>query len=214
MPRQTPVARFMVVFAALFCWATMSAIGASPGGASSSQVDAGYLANVKDLHTTVAYSAAENATDVSLGLAPPAPSGAPGVTFIFRARFQGRTVDTDKLTGIIVRAHYRVLSDDRVRSSQALETSYQLHMNLDPGDRSGISLDFFPANWGYYGFTAPGDEIPVAYFTVAPEELRAISLANAVTGEVLWTNFTLTAAELEALRAFARQVLPAVRRRS
>jgi hypothetical protein len=175
-------------------------------------VDAGYLADVKDLNVTVGYLSSENVTEVSLGLVPPASSGAPGITLLFRARFQGRTVDTDKLTGIVVRAHYRVLSDDRVRSSQALETSHQLHMKLDPGDRSGISLDFFPASWGYSGFTAPGDEIPVAYFTVTPEELRAISLAHAVTGDVLWTNFTLTAPQLDALRKFASQVLPAVHR--
>lgn len=180
-------------------------------GTAFAQIDAGYLADVKDLNLAVSYSAFENVTDVSLALAPPAPNGAPGVTFIFRARFRGRTVDGEKLAEIVVRAHYRVHSDDRLRAARALHDTQQLSLHLNPQDPNGITLDFFPANWGYGGFTAPGDQIPVAFFIVTPEDLRALALAKAVTGEVLWTSFILTPQELKALQGFARQVLPAVR---
>lgn len=216
MPRVT----FSHVFTATLAIAIVAGSVPARGGAPAAlgQADAGYLANVRDLEITVTRSASENVTDVSLGLAPPTASttpgpatGASGVTLLFRARFKGQTVDADRLAGIVVRAHYRAFSDDRVRSAQALDRSQQLHMSLDPQDPNGIGLDFFPASWGYFGFTPPGDEIPVAFFTVTPEDLRALSIARAVTGEVLWTKFTLTRAELDALAKFTRQVLPGAR---
>jgi hypothetical protein len=176
------------------------------------QMDAGYLADVKDLKVTVAYSAVENQTDMSLVLAPPEPHGGPGVTLMFRARFLGRKVDVDRLAEIVLRAHYRLLSDDRQRAARSRTSSPALRMNIDPDDPGSITLDFFPASWGYSGFTATGDEIPVSFFKVTPEDLRALAVARAVTGEVLWTGFVLTPQELEALRDFVRQVLPAVRR--
>jgi hypothetical protein len=180
-------------------------------GNAFGQIDAGYLADVKDLKVTVTSSPRDSLTDVSLELAPPEPIGAPGVTLVFRARFHGRTVDVGKLAEIVLRAHYRLRSDDRLRSMRALNDTHQLSLHIDPQDPSGITLDFFPANWGYVGFTAPGDEIPVSFFTVRPEDLRALGVAKEVTGEVLWTSFRLTQQELEALQSFARQVLPAVR---
>jgi hypothetical protein len=178
-------------------------------GTASAQMDAGYLADVQDLKVAVTYSRLENQTDVSLALVPPVPAGGPGVTLMFRARFRGRTADVDRLAGIVVRAHYRLLSDDRPRSSRSLMATHALHMNLDPQGPRGITLPFFPASWGSVGFTAPGDEIPVAFFTVTPADLRALAIARTVTGDVLWTNFVLTPPQLDALRTFARHVLPA-----
>jgi hypothetical protein len=180
-------------------------------GVAFAQIDAGYLADVRDLNVTERYSAAENLTDVSLALAPPDSSGGPGVTLVFSARFRGRTVDVDHLAEIVLRAHYRLHSDDRQRSAQALHDNYELSLILDPQASNGITLDFFPANLGYFGFTAAGDEIPVAFFTVTPDDLRAIGFADAVTGKAIWTSFAFTPQELEAVRAFARRVLPAAR---
>jgi len=176
--------------------------------ATDSQIDAGYLAKVADLKTTVGYSTAEDRTDVSLALVPPAPSGSPGVTMIFRARFRGRSVDAARLEDIVLRAHYALHSDDRPRAAGALLNSPSLHLNLDPSDPNGIQLDYFPASWGYSGFSAQGDEIPVAFFAVTPAELRAMSIAAVITGDVLWTRFSLTAEEVEAIHEFARTVLP------
>src|SRR5579864_2023790 len=132
------------------------------------QIDAGYLADFGDLKVTESYSAAENLTDVSLALAPPVASGGPGVTLVFRARFRGQAVAVDNLAEIVIRAHYRLHSDDRLRSAHARDTNYQLSLHLDPQASNGITLDFFPANRGYAGFTAAGDEVPVAFFTVTP----------------------------------------------
>jgi len=181
-------------------------------GVAAAQIDAGFLAPVTDLKETTTYLSSENATAVSLALTPPEPNGGPGITLIFRARFNGRNADPDRLAGIVVRAHYRLYSDDRVRSFQALGTTHRLHMNLDAANGPGISLDFFPTNWGYGGFAPPGDEIPVAYFAVTVDDLRALALATSVSGNVLWTDFTMTSAELDALRTFTKRVSPALRR--
>jgi len=181
-------------------------------GVAMAQIDAGFLATVTDLKETTAYLSSENATEVSLGLTPPEPNGGPGISLVFRARFNGRNVDPDRLAGFVVRAHYRLHSDDRVRSFQALGNTHRLHMSLDAEVGPGITLDFFPANWGYGGFAPPGDEIPVAFFAVTVEDLRALSLATSVRGNVLWTDFRMTAEELDALRAFIKRVTPPQRR--
>lgn len=198
--------RTLTITAAL--WVLPSA---GPGTAWA-QIDAGFLASVTDLKETTAYLSGENATEVSLALTPPEPKGGPGITLVFRARFSGRSVDPDRLVGIVVRAHYRLSSDDRVRSFQALGSTHRLHMDLDAQGDQGIALDFFPTNWGYGGFSAPGDEIPVAYFAASPQDLRALSVAKTVSGNVLWTDFAMTPGELDALRTFARRVAPTGRR--
>jgi hypothetical protein len=177
-------------------------------GRALAQIDAGYLANVQDRKVTVAYLDTENRTEVTLALVPPSPADGSGITLVFRAAFDGRTTDTARLSGITLRAHYRALSDDRPRAAEARTGSHALRLTLDPGDPTGITLAFFPANWGYGGFTAPGDEIPVAWFDVTPAELRAVATARAVEGHVLWTDFSLTDDQVEALRAYAREVLP------
>jgi hypothetical protein len=172
------------------------------------QIDAGFLASVTDLKETTTYVNSDNATELSLALAPPEPKGGPGITLVFRARFTGRSVDPDRLVGLVVRAHYRLYSDDRVRAFQALGSSYRLHLDLDATQGHGIGLDFFPTNWGYGGFSPPGDEIPVAFFAITPEDLRALSLAKTVSGNVLWTNFVMTPEELNSLRKFVGRVAP------
>ena len=196
--------RLIFTLAAALCAAT------SPGAATAwAQIDAGFLASITDLKETTTFLSGDNATEVTLALTPPEPGGGPGITLMFRARFKGRTVDPDRLAGIVVRAHYRLYSDDRVRSAQALGNSYRLHMDLDAQGDRGIALDFFPTNWGYGGFAPPGDAIPVAYFAVTNDDLRALSFAKTVTGNVLWTDFAMTAEEMDALRAFTRRVAPA-----
>jgi hypothetical protein len=175
------------------------------------QMDAGYLADVRDLKTSVFYADSENLTDVSLALVPPQPNGGPGVSLVLRARFRGRRVDPGKLAEIGLRVHYVLRSDDRVRAVRARNDTHQLSLHIDPQDRSGITLDYFPGTFGYSGFTAPGDEIPVAFFTVTPEELRAMATATTISGEALWTKFTLTSDEIDALKSFRARVLPADR---
>jgi hypothetical protein len=204
--RAAAIALFAVVCAVL-CRSARTA-SASNSGVTSAQIDAGYLADVRDLKTTVTYASADDRTDVSLALVPPVPTGGPGITLIFRARFRGRSVNPAQLDEIVLRAHYTIHSDDRRRTVGALTTSHELQIRIDPQDAGGISLAFYPATWGYFGFAAPGDEIPVAFFSVTPADLRALSLAHVVTGEVLWTRFSLTAEEIAALQQFAATVLP------
>jgi hypothetical protein len=187
---------------------------AAPAGfaVATAQIDAGFLAPVTDLKETTTYLSSDNATEVSLALTPPEPNGGPGISLVFRARFNGRTVDADRLADIVIRAHYRLHSDDRVRSFQALGNTHRLHMSVNAETGLGISLDFFPTNWGYAGFAPPGDEIPVAFFAATVDDLRALALATTVSGNVLWTDFRMTPEELDALRAFIKRVTPPLRR--
>jgi hypothetical protein len=207
MTAEPQLARRALSVAAAICF-----LAAAPHAAWA-QIDAGYLATVTDLKETTTYLTSENATEVSLALTPPEPGGGPGITLIFRARFTGRELDVDRLAGIVVRAHYRLHSDDRVRSFQALGGSLQMRMNLDANAPEGIVLDFFPTNWGYGGFSAPGDGVPVAYFAATANDLRALSVARTISGNVLWTDFAMTPPQLDALRAFVRRVAPPPRRR-
>jgi len=204
---------FFLVLASTFVGGTEAPQGSSSPiglGVASAQMDAGYLADVRDLKVTEHHSASENLTDLSLALAPPAPAGAPGITLVVRARFRGQTVGADSsLEEISLRAHYRLHSDDRPRSRNAVDGSDKLSLHIDPQTSHGITLDFFPTSRGYVGFTAPGDEIPVAFFAVTPEDLRAIGYASDLTGEVIWTRFAFTPQEVDALQSFARRILPA-----
>jgi hypothetical protein len=170
--------------------------------------DAGYLADVEDRKLSVTYSTLENRTDVALALAPLSPDGPAGITLVFRARFEGSVVDAERLAELVVRAHYRVHSSELERPVQALTETHAMRIQVDPGDPSGITLFFFPTNWGYVGYSAPGDEIPVAWFTVSPADLRAIAVARSLAGTALWTDFTMTAEQLDSLREFVRLVLP------
>jgi hypothetical protein len=179
-------------------------------GVASAQSDAGYLADVRNLELTVNRSIVENRTDVSLALVPPEAAGAAGVTLVFTARFEGDAIDVDRLSEIVVRAHYRLQSDDRPRSARGLDDTQAMRLNLDARDPNGITLFFFPVSWGYGGFSAPGEEIPVAYFTVTPADVRALAVAKTVAGQVLRTDFVFTPEQLDAVRGFARRVLPAV----
>jgi hypothetical protein len=47
----------------------------------------------------------------------------------------------------------------------------------------------------------------VAFFTLTPPDLRALAAARSLSGRVLWTEFVLTPAQVEALGAFASLVL-------
>ena len=103
----------------------------------------------------------------------------------------------------MLRAHYRVLSDERKRAGRAIDEWHQLRLDLEVVGAPGISLLFFPTTWDYAGFTAAGAEIPVAWFAVTPAELRALAVADSLNGQVLWTDFALTDDQIASLREFA-----------
>jgi hypothetical protein len=178
-------------------------------GTSSAQADAGYLADVQDGRVSVEYAELENRTHVILGLRPLGPTGGVPIALSLRASFTGRAVDPDRLESIVARAHYGLNSDDRPRAALALTDPFALRLRLDPDERHGITLFFFPTSWGLPGFSAPGDgfAIHVAYFTMTPADLRALAVAETIVGQVLWSNFVLSPAQLAAVRQFVRQVL-------
>jgi hypothetical protein len=175
----------------------------------AAQIDAGILADIRDREVTATYQPTLDETDLSLALVPAAPDGRGEVTLVLTARYRGRTTDFADLSDIIIRAHYSVLSDEGKRSARAHRNeTHALHLFLDPHDPTGITLFFFPVSAGYGGYWTPGAEAPVAYFRATPADVRALTVVEAVTGSVLWSDFVLDAAQVEALRAFARRVAP------
>ena len=73
---------------------------------------------------------------------------------------------------------------------------------------SGITLYLYARSWGYPGFVPPGGEIPVAFFTMTPAELQALRAARAITGRVLGSEFLLAPDQLAAIGDFARRFGP------
>jgi hypothetical protein len=177
-------------------------------GTVDGQPDAGILASIEDGRIDTRYLRAENRTEVSLALAPLRPDGGRGVTLVLRASFAGHAPDRDEPVDVSLRAHYGLQSDDAQRAVQAMRGTQALEIHVDPHMPDGITLFFFPESWGYPGFTGPGDEIPVAFFNLTAAELRALAVARSLSGRVLWSDFVLTPAQLEALASFASQVLP------
>jgi hypothetical protein len=100
-------------------------------------------------------------------------------------------------------------SDDAQRAVRAMEMpTHALTFHVDPLAPDGITLFFFPDSWDYPGFAGAGNEIPVAFFSLTAADLRALAIAQSLSGSVLWTEFVLTPAQLEALATFVSLVLP------
>jgi hypothetical protein len=171
------------------------------------QIDAGLLASGRDREMAVNYDASANRTDVRLTIAPTAPgSGTPRLTLVFVGQFTGHAPGAGATT-LAVRAHITPRSDPRDRDPRTGAEGRELVFQIDPHTNSGITLYLYAASWGYSGFVAPGDEIPVAFFALMPAELRALTAARTVTGRALGSEFSLAADQLDALREFARRVV-------
>lgn len=181
-------------------WALLSASVAG-------QIDAGLLARVRDREFAVNYDASADRTEVRLNIAPSGTGGnAAAVTLVFVGQFAGR-VPAAEATTLAVRTHITPRSDPRERDPRTGVDGRALVFRLDPHTNNGITLYLFATSWGYSGFVAPGDEIPVAFFALTPAELRALSAADAITGRALGSEFSLAPDQHDALREFARRVV-------
>jgi hypothetical protein len=173
----------------------------------TSQIDAGLLAKVRDRELTVSYHAPSNRTEVRLTLAPSGIGGnAPAVILDFLGNFAGRD-PAPGATDLAVRTHFTPRSDSRTRDPRTGSDGRELVFHLDPHTTNGITLYLFARSWGYAGFVAPGDEIPVAFFGLSAAELRALSTARTITGRALGAEFSLAPDQLEAVAAFARRAV-------
>jgi hypothetical protein len=179
-------------------------LGSTP---AEGQIDAGLLAPVRDREITVKYDTSTNRTEIRLNIAPSGTAdGTAGVTLVFAGQFAGRDPAPGS-TSLTVRTHITPRSDPRLRDPRTGAEGRALIFRIDPHTNTGVRLFLYASSWGYSGFVPPGDEIPVAFFTITPAELRALSAARAITGEALGSEFTLAPDQLEAIGEFARRVI-------
>jgi len=173
----------------------------------AAQIDAGLLARGHDRELTSAYDASSNRGEVTLTLIPPGSGGlAAQATLTFTAQFRGREPGAGT-TSFFVRTHYTPRADPRRRDPRTLVEDRNLIFELDPHTDTGIRLFLYAANYGYAGFVPPGDEVPVAFFTLSPAELRALAVPRAIGGRALGSEFSLEPAQLEALRDFVHRTV-------
>src|SRR5262245_677777 len=166
----------------------------------AAQIDAGLLARGRDREMTTTYDASADRTEITLTLVPPGVGGmAPQATLMFTARFRGREPGPGSAS-FFVRTHFMPRADPRRRDPRTLVADRDLVFELDPHTESGIRLFLYAANYGYAGFVPPGDEVPVAFFTLSPAELRALAVPRVISGRALGSEFSLEPAQLEALR--------------
>jgi len=173
----------------------------------AAQIDAGLLAKARDRELVVNYDAPANRSEVRLTLAPSGTGGdAPGVILDFLGQFAGRE-PAPGATTLVVRTHFTPRADPRARDPRTGADGKELVFRLDPHTNNGITLYLFSRSYGYAGFVAPGDEIPVAFYGLTAAELRAISTARAITGRALGTDFSLAPDQLESIAEFARRAV-------
>ena len=172
------------------------------------QIDAGLLANARDRQVTETFDSTANRTTLSLAIVPSGTGGEPaGVVIMFVAEFPGRTLTPGSAT-FTARAHITARSDPRERDPRTGSEGRELIFRIDPHTTSGITLYLYARSWGYPGFVPPGGEIPVAFFTMTPAELQALRAARAITGRVLGSEFLLAPDQLAAIGDFARRFGP------
>ena len=173
----------------------------------AAQIDAGLLARARDREIVASYDAPTNRTDVRLTLAPTGTGGdAPPVTLMFVGQFPGRDPRPDG-TALVVRTHITPRADPRERDPRTGADGKELLFRIDPHTTNGITLYLFSRSYGYGGFVAPGDEIPVAFYSLSAAELKALSTARAITGRALGSEFSLAPDQLTAIADFSRRVL-------
>jgi hypothetical protein len=171
------------------------------------QIDAGLLAHVRDREIASTYDASANRSEITLTLVLPGAGGTdPQASLMFTAQFRGREPGPGT-TSFFVRTHYTPRADPRRRDPRTLVADRDLIFELDPHTQSGIRLFLYAANYGYAGFVPPGDEVPLAFFTLTPAELRALAVPRAISGRALGSDFSLEPAQLEALREFVHRTV-------
>jgi len=174
---------------------------------SAAQIDAGLLARAHDREIATAYDSSSGRTNITLTLVLPGPRGlGPQATLMFTGEFPGRE-PASGATQFSVRTHITPLSDPRRRDPRTLVEGRDLIFELDPQTDTGIRLYLYAANYGYGGFVAPGDEVPLAFFALTSAELRALAVSRDISGLALGSEFVLTAGQLDAIREFVRRTV-------
>ncbi len=165
------------------------------------QVPAPYALYVRgDCELKSVYAASTKSTVVQLSLTPPGPGGTPsGVSLVLRAEYPGAgpAVAPNDIDVLVLPA---------VNSNPTVVRGLQLELVMERDGAAPVTLSYFGRSWGDYGFVPAGAEITRVAFTVHAAELKALLVADRVTGRVMNASFVLTGAEMAALREFASAI--------
>ena len=169
--------------------------GATPKGADH------HLAAWKDGEIRRTYSPATRTTEVLVAVLPSCTNGRPTLTF--RVTFAGTEPATSPVS-VEVRANIGISPNPTFRWTRTL--TFAAHS----GSGEAASIDLSP------GLHAPlqpavtaGGLLDTGIATMSLPDFIQLLMANAVTVDVLGLNCSLNSSEIEALRRFAAQVLPA-----
>jgi len=169
-------------------------------GSAAAQVPAPYGLFVHtDGEVKSEYSADLKATIVELALSPGLGDTPASTTMVLRAAFAGRqpTAPPGQITILVLPT---ITSNPNVIRDGALA------FTIEGSGSPPLELSYFGQSWGDYGFIPPGGEFTRVAFSMSVPELRALLLAERVSGRVMNSNFVFTGKHLAALRLFARTI--------
>ncbi len=180
---------------ALLMAGTLGAIAAPP------QVPAPYGLFVhSDCELKSEYSARTKTTTVQLALTPPGPDNSPSAaSLLLRAQYAGTEP-------IAPPSEIAILALPAITSNPNIVRGVELELTIERAGVRPVRLYYLGNSWGEHGFVFPGAEITRVSFNLSVAELRALLLAERVTGRVMNYSFVLTGKHLAALLQFASTI--------
>jgi hypothetical protein len=170
-------------------------------GAAAEQVPAPYGLFVHtDGEVKSEYSADLKSTIVELALSPGLADTPSSTTMVLRAAFAGRSRPSTPPVEITILVLPAITSNPNVIRDTGLA------FTIERSGSAPLELSYFGRSWGDYGFVPPGGEVTRVAFSMSVPELRALLLAERVSGRVMNSNFVFTSKHLSALRLFAMTI--------
>jgi hypothetical protein len=146
------------------------------------------------------YSARTRTTTVQLALTPPGPDNSPSAaSLLLRAQYAG----TEPMAPP---AELAILALPAITSNPNIIRGVELELTIERAGVRPVRLFYFGNSWGEHGFVFPGAEITRVEFSLSVAELKALLLAERVTGRVMNYDFVLARKHLAALRQFASTI--------
>jgi hypothetical protein len=186
--------------AAFYAFVIVAVLVAAVSAIASAQ-DAGALAGWTDGEIRRTSSPATHTTDVFVAVLPPCTNGRPTLTL--RATFRG-SEPTIAPASIEVRANIGASPNPTFRWTRTLT------FVVDSGTRETASIDLSPGlHAPLQPAVTPGELLDTGVAAMSLPDFVQLLTAKAVTVDVLGLTCRLNSSEIEALRRFAAQVLPA-----
>ena len=99
-----------------------------------------------------------------------------------------------------------ILALPAITSNPNIIRGVELELTIERAGTGPVRLFYFGKAWGEHEFVPPGGEITRVTFNVSVAEVKAMLLAERVTGRVMNYSFVLTGKHLAALRLFAAAI--------